>query len=508
MSSIPPDMEPRAAQSSASSLVLRNTLFLSVAQLASLPLSILLNASMARYLGATALGYMYLGSTFNAFAYLIVEWGQAGALPAMVASDRSRAGALLGTSLAWRFPLGLISGLVIYAACTLLGYEDDARTAICVFSIAFLATTLVNVCQETILGFERTDVTAVRQFSEQLLAVLFVIPVMLLGGKMPLALLACAAATLVAGVYVWRSLARVGVGRVRFDRKLLSELLARGAPFVVLNLAMILQPNVDAVFLSKYASPEAVGWHAAARKLMGLLLFPATTMVGALYPTLCRLFATQREQFEQTAAAALRGTALLVMPVALSCGLYPELGLVIYGRDAFGPAADNLRVFAVFIFLVYFTMPIGVSLLAMGKQRSWAVVQSLCVLVSAVLDPLLVPWFQAHAGNGGLGVATAGVVSELLVIGCGVALAPRGLFGRDFWRSLRPALGSGAVMALSAYLLRGLNGFVAAPMALTAYVIALRVTGGLDDATLELASDFVRRKLGRLMRKPAAQGGR
>ena len=116
MSSIPPDMEPRGAQSSASSLVLRNTLFLSVAQLASLPLSILLNASMARYLGATALGYMYLGSTFNAFAYLIVEGGQAGALPAMVASDRSRAGALLGTSLAWRFPLGLISGLVIYAA--------------------------------------------------------------------------------------------------------------------------------------------------------------------------------------------------------------------------------------------------------------------------------------------------------------------------------------------------------------------------------------------------------
>ena len=40
--------------------------------------------------------------------------------------------------------------------------------------------------------------------------------------------------------------------------------------------------------------------------------------------------------------------------------------------------------------------------MAAGRERPWAISQFLCVVVSAALDPILVPWFQAHRGNGGL----------------------------------------------------------------------------------------------------------
>ena len=45
-------------------LVLRNTLMLVGAQLLGMPLSIVLNAMMARYLGPEDFGYIYLASTF------------------------------------------------------------------------------------------------------------------------------------------------------------------------------------------------------------------------------------------------------------------------------------------------------------------------------------------------------------------------------------------------------------------------------------------------------------
>src|SRR6185295_18618420 len=158
-------------------------------------------------------------------------------------------------------------------------------------------------------------------------------------------------------------------------------------PFVFFSLAMVLQPNIDAVFLSKLSSPEVVGWHAAARKLLGLLVFPAAALIGALYPTLCRLYASDAEAFKKTANGALRGTSLLVMPLAFGCALYPDIGTTIYSRAAFAPAEANLRILSVFLFLMYFTMPLGTVLLASGRQRGWAVVQSLCVVVSVVLDP-------------------------------------------------------------------------------------------------------------------------
>jgi hypothetical protein len=60
-------------------------------------------------------------------------------------------------------------------------------------------------------------------------------------------------------------------------------------------------------------------------------------------------------------------------------------------------------------------------------------------------------------------------------------------------------------MAGVAYLLRGWNDFLSAPVALATYVAALRLTGGLDDETVQLASGFLKRKLGRFARRAPAQ---
>ena len=61
----------------------------------------------------------------------------------------------------------------------------------------------------------------------------------------------------------------------------LKSLVRVGMPFVFLNLATALQPNVDAVFLSKLAPAEVMGWFAVSRRLVGVLLFPASALIGA-----------------------------------------------------------------------------------------------------------------------------------------------------------------------------------------------------------------------------------
>jgi Na+-driven multidrug efflux pump len=130
--------------------------------------------------------------------------------------------------------------------------------------------------------------------------------------------------------------------------------------------------------------------------------------------------------------------------------------------------------------------------LAAGKQRAWSIVQSLCVLVSLVLDPLLIPIFQRRFGNGGMGPSLAAVVSELVVVGFGIALAPRSLFNRGLARSLGLAFVAGVAMALVALLLRGWSPFLGAPLALLAYAVTLWGIGGLQKSYLELPPGYSR----------------
>jgi O-antigen/teichoic acid export membrane protein len=477
--------------------VARNTLYLTLSQAATIPLAVLVNAITARYLGAEAFGYIYLVGTFSGFGVLAVNWGHEGVLPAMVAQNHELAGSLLGSSFLWRAAMGFVVYPILAAICHFLGYGFEIQEALAIAFVGAVLTSFIAACKDTIRGFERMDVPAYAHVGQQFLWALLVTPVLMLGGQM-LSVLHTANVTLIITLAATLPTLRlVGIRRLSIQSSTLKALFLGGTPFVLTGLAMTLQPNIDAIYLSKLGSVEAVGWFAVARRLLGLLLFPATALIGALYPTLARLWLNDREDFSHVTRGALHGVTLLVMPVTLCCLFYPDVAVAIFSKKNFGPAADDLRVLAPYLFMVYFTMPIGTCVLASGKQRAWSIVQSLCVGVSFVLDPLLTPWFERRYKNGGLGPCVATDVSEAIVVACGLALMPRGVFDRRLRRSLALAILAGGALALVAHLLRAVTPFVAAPLALSAYALALWFTGEIDRSHVEKVASFFTRKLSR-----------
>jgi hypothetical protein len=117
--------------------------------------------------------------------------------------------------------------------------------------------------------------------------------------------------------------------------------------------------------------------------------------------------------------------------------------------------------------------------------------------VSLILDPLLTPWFQTHYGNGGLGPSVASVVSEVIVVVCGVVLMPRGMFDARLRRTLFFALLSGLAMAAVARALHWLSPFLAAPVSLLAYAGGLWLSGEVDRSQVAKLTGAVRRKFAR-----------
>lgn len=495
-----PAAEANAAQDATRRVVARNTLYLTASQAVTVPLAVLTNALTARYLGAESFGYIYLAGTFAGFGVLAVGWGHEGVLPALVAQDRTLAGVLLGSSFAWRAALGVVVYVVLAALCHVLGYGSELQWALALTFLGSVLASCVQACKDTIRGFERADIPAYAHVGQQIFWALLVAPALFLGGRMRSVLLVGIVTQVVVLVVVLRTLRSVGVGKVSVRRSTLAALFEGGTPFVFVGVAMALQPNIDAIYLSKLGSVAAVGWYAVARRLIGLLLFPASALIGALYPTLCRLWLGDRDDFLRVTRSSLHSVALLVMPIALGCALYPDVGIAIFSRKAYGPAGDDLRVLSLFLFLVYFTMPVGTCVLACGKQRAWSVVQSLCVGVSLVLDPLLTPWFERRFGNGGLGPCVASVVSEIIVVVCGLVLMPRGVFDSRLRRTLFFAFISGLAMALVARLMRSVTPFVAAPVATLAYGCALWATGEINRSHVSKITSFFTRKLSRTAR--------
>jgi len=465
-------------------LVLRNTLLLVAAQVVAIPLSVLVNAVAARALGPADFGQLYLATTYCSLAFLVVEWGQPTALSGMVARDRSRAGDLLGSGLTLRAVLAPPVLLMLITGCMLAGYDRRFLVILLWVSLGSVFGTIASACQDVTRGYERSDVAAASLVGAQLLSALVVVPTLLISGRLPSFLIAQAACAAVGASVLVLLLPTLGVPRFSASRRTCHTLWSAGMSYLLFNLILALQPSVDAVFLSKMASPEAIGWQAVARKLTGLLVFPASALTASLYPTLSRLYAEDRAAFRATTAGALRATPVIAAPIALGCALFPQLGLDLFGRAAYGSAGANLRIMAVFVLLLYLTMPLSASLLAAGRQRAWAAAQFGCVALSAALDPLLIPWFQARSGNGGLGVCISTVAGEVLMLAIGLYLLPGGIFDRSHLRSFASVAAAGLAMALTALALSSLTPYTAAPLALLAYVACLWFTGGLDKARI------------------------
>ncbi|HEU5075098.1 MAG TPA: hypothetical protein VFU02_13000, partial [Polyangiaceae bacterium] len=113
---------------------------------------------------------------------------------------------------------------------------------------------------------------------------------------------------------------------------------------------------------------------------------------------------------------------------------------------------------------------------------------------SAIVDPIVIPWFQANTGNGGLGVCWASVASEVLMVSLGLWLLPRGVLAVGMLRPACAALAGGGSMVVVAWLLASFPALLVAPIALVAYAFTLWLTGALSREQIEFLKSVARRK--------------
>jgi O-antigen/teichoic acid export membrane protein len=475
-------------------LILRNALFLIASQAIVTPLSLIITGVMARYLGPSEYGELYLAGTFAGFGFLLVEWGQGPLLTAKVARDRSRASELAGTSIVFRVIGSLVVGGALLLLPAILGQGSGFLMVMALVVLGSALDRVVSGCQDVVRGFERMDFGAASYVGFQVLRLIIVVPTLLLGGRLRAVLVAQAVCAAIGLVVVLRLLPKVGVTALRARWSTARELLVEGIPFLVFGGSLALHANVDAALMTRFASRAAVGWYAAAGKLQGALIYPVGVLIAAIYPTLCRLHVEDANEYRRVAGAAMRTTALLVLPLAACCFLYPDVGVRLFGLDHFRPAEDDLQILSLAVLLLYFSMPVSSCLNSSGRQWPWTITQFACVGLALALDYVLIPWFQTHQGNGGLGVCISAVVSEAVKVAVGIALLPRGIFTGALLRKLLLALLAGAAMALVAWPTRRFGSFVSAPLAVAAYAVCLWVTGGIDREQLEALRALRRRR--------------
>jgi O-antigen/teichoic acid export membrane protein len=489
--SAPLAIKPREASS-----IVRGVTGLVLSQLMTAPLGMLLSAVLARNLGPAEFGALYIGQTAVTLGFLFVEWGQGTAVAGTVAIDHARAGSLLGTSIALKVGLALAVTPLLLLSGWLQGYSASAQLAVAVLALQALFTALQASANAVLRGYERTDQVSVLSLVSSLLQAAMVIPAALAGLGLPGVLAAMTVSSGLLLPFTAGMLRKLEVPRLRVSTAELGSLITMGSGFLIMALVLALQPYIDATILARLAPAEVMGWHAASRRMIGVLIFPATTLSFAIYPTVARLTRESAERLESLFRVALRVMILTSVPSAVGTAVFAAPAVhLIYGTGRFEQVVPNLQILSGWVLLVYFTIFLGSLLMAQGRALAWSGVQSLCLVVSAAADPLLIPLFQRSQGNGALGVSVATVASEVLMLAFALFMVPRQMLGGRLWVTLLQALASGGAMALAGRPFVATQPLLGVVCGIGAYLAVLFALGGLRPQQFKEVTALLRAKV-------------
>jgi O-antigen/teichoic acid export membrane protein len=475
----------------------RNAFYLILGQVASTALAIVFNGALGRSLGARDFGLYFLISSFAAFAFVAVDWGQQFYAVREIARAPERAGDLLGTGLVLRLAGTLIICVPIGLAAWALGYDHRTRWYSVVYVLISLPQLLLVYFGIVFRGRDRMSLDALTTVVNKAVALVLALATLAFGLGLAGVVLAQTVAACVALAAAARLYRQVATGPVRFSTKTAREMLTGGTSLAAGQLAVYVQPYIDAVFISKMVSSEGIGWYGAAKNIMGTLFTPPFILGAAAFPRLSQA-AADPAAFKREFETALRPTLWLGGLAGVGTCLFADTAIhVVYGHRQFGPAADILRVFGPGLFLFSIDVLLGNCLNALGRAGAFSAAKVASVVVSTALEVVLIPYFQRRSGNGGVGAVLAFVLSEIVVFSGSVLLMPRGSVGRPLLVNGSRALGAAVLTAVFFHEIPELPAWLGIPLCVVAFSVLSVVVRLVTREDLEMFRAMVRERMAR-----------
>jgi O-antigen/teichoic acid export membrane protein len=465
--------------------MVRNALHLGLGQIVTTVLTIMLSATVAHALSGADFGLLYLVTSIAGFAYVVVDWGHGPLIVRETARHPERAGVLVGSVLMVRAIATVIVCLIAVATTWVLGYDVRTRVLTGALILAWLPQYLGLSFSWAFRGYERMDREALLNVALKLATLVGSIVCFVLGGGLLGLVLAwslAGALTLVLAVAMYR---RLQLPEVTATMAVARELLRDGTSFLAMSLAVAVSPFFNANILFKLTSPTVVGWFGAASNIMGTLIAPASILGMTMYPRLSR-FADNPEEFGRTFRVSFRLLLLLAILGGTGTYLFAEVPVqIIYSLDKFGPSVDTLRAFAPAVMLLYVDVFLGTAIVAAGKAGKMAGAKVASIALTVVLAFFLVPFFQTRWSNGGLGVAYATVIGEVLMVGTAGFLIREAIDRSAISDACRGLIVGGATILLFR-LLPAISPFLGIPLCVIVFAGLSLLIGALKRSDVEM----------------------
>ncbi len=451
--------------------IAKNTSYFTLALILQKVISFSYFILIARALGPADLGKYYFAISFASIFSILMDIGLTNVLTREIAKEKSQANKFLGSVIAVKLPLTVLTGLIIIISANILGYGELTKILIYFSTACVILDSFTAAFFSVSRGFHNLSFESVASILFQIIVLITGVIIL----KLNLGLKWLMGAMLLASIFnfVYSLFITVKIFKVSlkpiYDLKLIKLVLKISISFGLFAVFQKIYTYFDTVLLQALAGDYYVGLYQVAFKIINAIQFLPLAFTASLYPAMSAYWASNREQLAVTFERAMNYLIIIALPISVGIAVLADKIVLIFKAgyaDAILPLQLNITAL-LFLFTAY---PIGSLLNACDKQKINTINMGITVVASVILNIILIPRFQA------VGASITVLISSLLMLILGLIQVPKIISyrpGRILKVFGKSAMASLVMMVLIIFLKNHLNIFLIIPITGIVYFILL-----------------------------------
>lgn len=418
-------------------------------------------AALFRYLGVEGVGKYTTAFAFVAFFSLFADFGLQWTLirELSVNDDKNK---VFKNIFSFRLVLALVVHLLAFVAVWFFNYPYDVKLAVGIITIAWFFLTMNSTLVGVFLNNYRMDIAVLAEVCGRILTlamIYFFVKIEASFYVIMASYIAGNALNFLVNLFAVSKYVQVGFA---FDKRYIKRMIGQALPIGITMIFGFIYYKIDSLMLSFMKGMTDVGIYGTPYKLLEVLQYVPTMLLGAAFPLITKYATTKDERLNGAFQKQFDALSVLVVPIVVATFILasPIIVFIAGSRgdefvttstvSIFGYQMTSVTCLRILIFSVginFFTALYNYLVVSIGKQKALVYPTIGFALLNVALNLFLIPRYSY------LGAAVATLLTEAVVMGATYLIAGKFIKISVRLNNLAKAMICGLVMGAVAYLM-------------------------------------------------------
>lgn len=434
--------------------------------------------SIARYLGVNDYGILSFAISFTVLLGMGTDIGMTTYSTREISKDNSMTQKFVNNIIPFKIVLSVLLFIFTAIILKLLGYNDLVIEVSLIMSIETIFICMLNFIVGVFQANEKQKTNAIVGMITSFLLVLVTLIVIFLNLGIIFVAFAYAFAYLFNMVSMYIVLRRTfGVPKFEIDWDFWKKTAKKSIPFGLSIFFYTMYFSIDVVMIQFLVGDYPTGIYNSAYKIVSVFVAFYSIYQAVIFPLMSKLYSEDTNLLKISFEQSFKYSLLILLPLSIGVYLYsPYLINLIYSSE-YALAAVPMQIL-IWTVVFMFINGVGTSLLnSIGKEVSVTKSYVIAAVFNIILNCILIPRYTY------IGASISTVLSEILIMAIIIYYISKTEYMPDNLSLLKTVIKlivSAAILFVVLDLLN-LSLWLAIPVGLLVYIMALIVTKSIDD---------------------------